>query len=67
MAAKKKEVKVQFIGKNASYTVNKIRFDKKNNTGIVDAETAEKLIKTNKFIEVDETDMNLSGDENEQQ
>lgn len=65
--AKKKEVKVQFVGRNASYTINKIRFDKKNNVKTVDAETAEKLIKTGKFVEVDEADMNLADDENEQQ
>ncbi len=65
MAAKKKEIKIQFVGKNTSYTVNKIRFDKKDNVKVVDAETAERLIKTGKFVDVDETDidetdMNLS-------
>jgi hypothetical protein len=62
MATKKtKDVKVKFVGKNASYTVNKIRFDKRNPEATVDSDTAERLLKTGCFVILEEEEETPSG------
>lgn len=50
--AVKNKMRIQFVGKNASYTIDNQRFDKIKNTAEVDVKIGKELIKTGKFIEI---------------